>query len=179
MSSLNLIRGGGLAAMVGGVVWITYTLLGLAGGDLEESNPLDILIITAWLLQVVGLVGFHTLQKRNYGRIGRGGFYTFIVGAPTQALGLLLLLAGSEALGEPLIGLGGLGILVGLILYGAATLQARVLPRWCGIALIVSLPVTILLGEYGGIFFGLVWLALGYMLWSQRGAPSEQRSRVR
>jgi hypothetical protein len=42
-------------------------------GDLQESNPLDILIIIAWLLQVVGLVGFHTLQKRNYGRIGRGG----------------------------------------------------------------------------------------------------------
>ena len=108
-----------------------------------------------------------------------GGFYTFIAGAPTQALGLLLVLAGSETLGEPLIGVGGLGIMAGLILYGAATLQARVLPRWCGIALIVALPVTILLGDYGGIFFGLVWLALGYMLWSHRGAPSEQRSRVR
>ena len=70
MSSLNLISGGGLAAMLGGVVWIIYTLLGLAGGDLEESNPLDILIIIAWLLQVVGLVGFHTLQNRYYGRIG-------------------------------------------------------------------------------------------------------------
>ena len=165
--------------MLGGVVWIIYTLLGLAGGDLEESNPLDILIIIAWLVQVIGLVGFHTLQKRNYGRIGRGGFYTFIVGAPTQALGLLLVLAGGEALGELLIGVGGLGIMVGLVLYGAATLQARVLPRWCGIALIVALPVTVLLQDYGGIFFGLVWLALGYMLWSHRGAPSEQSSRVR
>jgi hypothetical protein len=165
--------------MLGGVVWIIYTLLGLAGGDLQESNPLDILIMIAWLLQVVGLVGFHTLQKRNYGRIGRGGFYTFIVGAPTQALGLFLVLAGGAALGELLIGVGGLGIMVGLVLYGAATLQARVLPRWCGIALIVSLPVTILLEDYGGIFFGLVWLALGYMLWSHRGAPSEQRSRLR
>ena len=179
MSSLNLIRGGGLAAMLSGVVWIIYAVLGLAGGDLEESNPLDILIIIAWLLQVVGLVGFHTLQKRTYGRIGHGGFYTFIVGAPTQALGLLLVLAGSETLGEPLIGVGGLGILIGLVLYGAATLQARVLPRWCGIALIVSLPVTILLGDYGGILFGVIWLALGYMLWSQRGTPTESRSRVR
>ena len=69
--------------------------------------------------------------------------------------------------------------MVGLILYGAATLQAKVLPRWCGIAIIVVLPVTILLGDYGGMFFGLVWLALGYMLWSHRGAPSEQRSRAR
>jgi hypothetical protein len=179
VSSLNLIRGGGLAAMLGGVVWIIYTLLGLAGGDLQESNPLDILIIIAWLLQVVGLVGFHTLQNRDYGRIGRGSFYTFIVGAPTQALGLLLVLAGSETFGELLIGVGGLGIMVGLILYGAATLQARVLPRWCGIAIIVALPVTILLGDYGGIFFGLVWLALGYVLYSHRGAPSEQRSRAR
>jgi hypothetical protein len=82
--------------MLGGVVWIIYTLLGLAGGDLQESNPLDILIIIAWLLQVVGLVGFHTLQNRDYGRIGRGSFYTFIVGAPTQALGLLLVLAGRD-----------------------------------------------------------------------------------
>jgi hypothetical protein len=165
--------------MLSGVVWIIYALLGLAGGDLQESNPLDILIIIAWLLQVVGLVGFHTLQERNHGRIGRGGFYTFIVGAPTQALGLLLVLAGSETLGELLIGVGGLGILVGLVLYGTATLQARVLPRWCGIALIVSLPVTIALGDYGGILFGVVWLALGYMLWSQRGTPTEPRSHVR
>jgi hypothetical protein len=164
--------------MLGGVVWIIYALLGLAGGDLEESNPLDILIIIAWLLQVIGLVGFHTLQKRNYGRIGQGGFYTFIVGAPTQALGLLLLLAGSETLSELLIGVGGVGILIGLVLYGAATLQARVLPRWCGIALIVSLPVTILLGAYGGILFGVVWIALGYVLWTQRSTTNERSSRV-
>jgi hypothetical protein len=164
--------------MLSGVVWIIYALLGLAEGDLQESDPLDILIVIAWLLQVVGLVGFHTLQKRNYGRVGRGGFYTFIVGAPTQALGLLLVLAGSETLGGPLIGLGGWGILVGLVLYGAATLQARVLPRWCGIALIVSLPVTILLGNYGGIFFGLVWLALGCVLWTQRSTTTERFSRV-
>ena len=100
------------------------------------------------------------------------------MGAPTQALGLLLLLAGSETLSELLIGVGGVGILIGLVLYGAATLQARVLPRWCGIALIVSLPVTILLGAYGGILFGVVWIALGYVLWTQRSTTNERSSRV-
>ena len=124
-------------------------------------------------------MGATPYRKEITGAPDGGGFYTFIGGAPTQALGVLLVLAGGEALGELLIGVGGLGIMVGLVLYGAATLQARVLPRWCGIALIVSLPVTILLEDYGGIFFGLVWLALGYMLWSHRGASSEQRSRVR
>ncbi len=83
-------------------------------------------------------------------------------------------------------------MLVGFVLYGAATLQARVLPRWCGIAFIVFLPVAILLGGYapilggvastfGGyapIWIGLVWLALGYVLWSHRGAAAEQPSRV-
>ena len=68
--------------------------------------------------------------------------------------------------------------MVGLVLYGAATLQARVLPRWGGIALIVSLPLTILLQDFGGLVFGLVWLALGYVLWSRRGAATEQPSRV-
>lgn len=178
MSSSDLIRWGALAAMVGGAVWIVYALLGLAGANQEISGPLDLFIIVAWLLQVVGLVGFHTLQKGNYGHIGRAGFYTFIVGAPVQSLGLLLVLAGSETLGEPLTVVGGLGILVGLVLYGAATLQARVLPRWCGIALIVSLPLTILLQDYGGLVFGLVWVALGYVLWSRRGQAAEQPSRV-
>jgi hypothetical protein len=179
MSSSDLIRWGALAAMLAGVVWIAYALLGLAGANQEESGPLDILIIIAWLLQVAGLIGFHTLQKENYGRIGRAGFYTFVVGAPAQSLGLLLVLAGSLTLGEILINVGGFGILVGLVLYGAATLQARVLPRWCGIALIVSLPLTILLQDYGGLVFGLVWLALGYVLWSRRAqAAAEQSARV-
>ncbi len=71
-----------------------------------------------------------------------------------------------------------MGVLVGFVLYGAATLQARVLPRWCGVGLIVGLPVTIALENYGTILFGLLWLALGYMLWSRRGAPAEQPSRV-
>lgn len=179
MSSPELIKWGALGAMLAGVVWIAYALLGLAGANQEVSGPLDILIIIAWLLQVVGLVGFHTLQKENYGRIGRAGFYTFIVGAPAQSLGLLLVLAGSGTLGEVLIAVGGLGILVGLVLYGAATMQARVLPRWCGIALIVSLPLTILLQDYGGLVFGPVWLALGYVLWLRRAqATGEQHSRV-
>lgn len=178
MSSSDLIRWGGLAAMVGGVSWLAYGLVSLAGANVGESTPLDLFIVVGWLLQVVGMIGLHTLQKENYGRIGRAGFYTFIVGAPVQALGLLLFLAGSETLGELLTTVGGLGILVGLVLYGAATLQARVLPRWCGIALLVSLPATILLQDYGGIVFGVVWVALGYVLWSNRGAATEHSSRV-
>ena len=53
---------------------------------------------------------------------------------------------GSTAL-EWIIPLGSLAVFVGFILYGAATLQARILPRWCGVGLIIGLPVTAMLGE--------------------------------
>jgi hypothetical protein len=105
MSSLNLIRGR-VGSHVGRSGVDNICPSWPRWGDLEESNPLDILIIIAWLLQMLGLIGFHTLQNRNYGRIGRGLLYVYS-GAPTQALGLLLVLARSETLGELLIGVGG------------------------------------------------------------------------
>ncbi len=87
-------------------------------------------------------------------------------------------MSGSAAL-EWLIPIGSLAVLIGFVLYGVATLQARVLPRWCGVGLIVGLPVTIVLGEiWGFVAFGLLWLALGYTLWSRREATVQQPMRV-
>lgn len=95
-----------------------------------------------------------------------------------QILGLVVLLLGSAAL-EWLIPIGSLAVLVGFVLYGVDTLQARVLPRWCGVGLIIDLPVTIALGEiWGFVVFGLLWLALGYVLWSQREAVVRQSAHV-
>jgi hypothetical protein len=54
-----------------------------------------------------------------------------------------------------------------------------VLPRWYGLALVVALPVTLPLAAYGTTLFGLMLLALGYVLWSQRGTTTAQFSRVR
>jgi len=166
--------------MASGVLFIVYSLLGFAVGKGDEPSPLDILAILAYVLQVVGLLGFHALQGRNYGRIGRAGLYTTI-GAIVlwEFLILTSLLGGGVGL-DWLVPVGVLGTLVGLALYGAATLQARVLPRWCGILFIILMPVGIMLGDYLPIWEGLVWLALGYALWSHsRGAPVEQPSRVR
>ena len=171
MSSSDLIRWGGLAAVMTGVVFIVDGLLGLA---FPGAIWLEATFSAALLLMLVGLAGFHALQKESYGRIGRAGFYTIIVGSLIHVLGSMVILAGSMAL-DLLIVLGNLAALVGFVLYGAATLQARALPRWCGVAFIVALPVTIVLGN---VVFGLVWLALGYVLWSRRGVASEEPSRV-
>ena len=176
MSSSDLIRWGALAAITGGVVWVVYGLLTLA---IRESAVIDALFIIAALCTVGGFVGLHALQKDDYGRIGRGGFWTVVVATLVIVVGLIV---------EPFVVLfvvGTLAVFIGFVLYGAATLQARVLPRWCGIGFIVGPSLFVLgdlLGDFGGIggiLFGLLWLALGYVLWSQRGAAGERPSRVR
>jgi hypothetical protein len=191
MSPLPLVRWGGLAAMLAGVAFMVLVLIPKA----RDGSPFYIfgsvlLFVTVWLLLLVALAGFHALQKEHYGRIGRAGFYTVIVGASAMIVIQLLtwvgVTLGITALVFPdPVGL--LIVMVGLVLYGVATLQARVLPRWCGVGLIVGVPVLIGLSvvseEYGemlgGILFGLLWLALGYVLWSESGAAAEPPARAR
>jgi hypothetical protein len=189
MSSSDLIRWGGFAAMIGGVVWVLAGLLFRAMGP--ESAVTDVLFIIAALCTVGGFVGFHALQKDNYGRIGRGGFWTVVVATLALVVGLLDELLGSTiargiwTVTGLLFALGTLAVFVGFVLYGAASLQARVLPRWCGIVFIVG-PSIFLLGAllgnswepFGGILFGLLWLALGYILLLQRETSLGQPSRV-
>src|SRR5829696_8350666 len=125
MASSDLVRWGGLAAMGAGVLFIVYSLLGVAVGKGDEPGPLDFLALVGYGLQVVGLVGFHALQGRNYGRIGRAGSYTTVGAIVVWAFVLLAsVLRGDEGLGW-LAAIGELGMLVGYVLYGAATLQAR------------------------------------------------------
>jgi hypothetical protein len=180
MASSDLIRWGGLAAMVAGVAYVLEAIVFAVspGGALQS-----VVSLVAVLLTAVGLLGFHALQKEDYGRIGRGGFYTAIVGALVQAVAVLVsLLSGGGYLEGPLAGtlfpIGFLVLMVGLILYGAATLQARVLPRWCGIGFIIFGPIAFVPWEYSVVLAGLVLLALGYVLWSRRGTAAEQPSRV-
>ena len=180
MAQSEWVRWGGLAAMGAGLLAIVYSLLGYAAGKGDEPGPLDILVILAMILEVVGLLGFHALQGRNYGRIGRAGLYTSIGSLVIFEFLLLASLVGGDVGLDWLVAVGVLGLLVGLALYGAATLQAKVLPRWCGILFIIFMPVGILLGDLQPIWGGLGWLALGYALWSHSGSAATQRpSRVR
>ena len=188
MTSSNITRWGGIAAMVGGVFWVVWSLLGRVSFEAAGSPFADALLLLAALLTLAGLMGLHALQGANYGRIGRAGFYTAAGGLLVQALAaLFLLLMSSDAWEVSLQWLvapaGSLIVLVGLVLYGAATLQARVLARWCGLGLIVVPPLAFYMNSrifYGSLaLFGVLWVALGYVLWSRSSTPTEQPSRVR
>ena len=167
MSSSDLVRWGGLAAIAGGVVWVVEGLLLLILA-IPESAVTDGLFSIAALCTVGGFVGFHALQKDDYGRIGRGGLWTVVVATLALVLGLIVSSLGSTALEGPFFPVVTLAVFTGFVLYGAATLQVRVLPRWCGIGFIVGPFLFTILGDFGAILFGLLWLALGYVLWSQR-----------
>jgi len=54
------------------------------------------------------------------------------------------------------------------VLLGISTFRAKVLPRWSGLLLAVyPLLLVVLLGSFGaGTLAGLLWLALGYALWT-------------
>ena len=150
--------------------------VGLISDMLFNFTAMD---LVAALLMVVGLLGLHALQKDNYGRIGRGGFWTVVMASLVQVLGVVVFWLGSAALIWLVFPVAFLAIPVGLIIYGVATLQARVLPRWCGLGLIIIPPITLVLGDkYGSVLLGLLWLALGYLLWSWSGTAAEQPPRV-
>ena len=128
---------------------------------------------------LAGLAGLHArLASGRGGRAaGRGGRPRGPGGGSALGGGGRSRRAGRprrrRALSAGLLGLGLAGLLVGFVLSGVATLMAGLLPRWCGLLLIVCLPlagaVAGVLGEPGGgIALGLVWLALGYVLASRR-----------
>ena len=190
----------GLAAMLGGLAWIgfwslhtlahgpdnpaptTYTVLGHTADDWGT-----LMLRTATIPLIVGLLG---LTHRYGRRLGRLGF----VGAVVALVGLLMLLAAGLGIsGWMLYMLGAAVTSVGLILFGLAALRGGVLPWWRrGLPLLMGgLPPLIdvvrqpgsplleqsdlvgyLLLERYGVVFGVGWLLLGYTLWMVRPSDS-------
>ncbi|MGH3087676.1 MAG: hypothetical protein ACRDSJ_10225 [Rubrobacteraceae bacterium] len=180
MSSSVLIRWGAIALMLSGVAWVVLGLSALLGYLQAIPGREDVvLFVGAMLLLGAGLVGLHTLQKGSYGLLGRVGFYTALAAMAAHIATAVIFLAGNPDFQWLSAWVGTSGMLAGFVLYGVATLRARMLPRWYSLALIVVLPVTLPLAQYGTTLFGLVLLALSYGLWLRRGAATGQPSRVR
>ena len=176
MSSSAWIRWGALAAALAGVLSIVNNYLLLTYPEL--SSLVTVLSAVTSFFVLLGLTGFHALQKEKYGRLGWAAFYTLVAAYVAQILGIAVLLVDQTVWW--LLWIGAVGALVGYVLYGTVTTRVGVLPRWCGEAFIVAYSVGIVLPGYGGILFGLIWLALGYALWSRRNTVTgQQPPRVR
>jgi hypothetical protein len=141
---------------------------------------------------LVWLLGLRALQAPRHGRSGTVGFVAAFVGTallfvltaftPVQMFLAYALDVIDPRTGGVLVTLMFttglfLGWLVGYTLLGVATFRAKVLPRWCGVLLVVQLPLVVFLMTFygtGGLALGLVWLALGYALLSKRDKAAKR-----
>ena|SRR5215218_2218057 len=106
---------------------------------------IEFVLVAAFALTLVAIVGLHALQRGRYGRLEAAGSLLTLLGyAIVLVSAHLTTLAGGEPIYFARL-MGGLAMLIGSALLGVMTLYARVLPWWCGVLLILGFPLDDLL----------------------------------
>jgi hypothetical protein len=184
VASMNLARWGALGALLAGVAWIASFVVSLVAGQgseffgLRSSYLIEGIAGLALAGMLVGLLGLHSRQTTSYGILGTAGFLAALSGTALVLANVALAGVARRGFLDLLLEIGFVGMFLGFVLLGVAILRARELPRWCGVALIIVLPISAALGDYGGgLVSGLVWLALGYALLSESTIDPGRRSR--
>jgi len=127
MSSSDLIRWGGPAAMLGGLLSVVFAFV---GEDSWAHVPLD---AARYAFLMVGIVGIYLYLHRSegFGMLGTVGFYVCVfVFALVAILDLGIIV--NEGVEQTYISLGpvrGPMLLLGLLLFGASLVRAGGLPR--------------------------------------------------
>ena len=85
MSSSNLIRWGGIAALIGGVLYVLTGIMSLFAPQEEVLDSftdylIEVLFVLALVGTLVAIAGLNVLLKERYGRLGAAGFLTAFVG---------------------------------------------------------------------------------------------------
>jgi hypothetical protein len=206
MSYSNLIRFGGLAAMVGGVL---YAGVGLLVGRLAEelvyigNIGYGFIVVSLPLGAMAAIVALYALHRERYGRAGLVLCFTAFLGLALATVALTLgVIATYPISAFPdsawifswLLLLGLLVATVGLVLLGALSVAWQIMPPWCGVALMAGSPLGVLFtmipsealagGSLIGRAFqalgGLLWVVVGYYIFrSAGGGRNERAARVR
>lgn len=206
MKRTGLIRLGGLVAMVGGLASTTLGILYILqarGATLDSTekalqkghyeNPVAMMLLVGVL---VALVALHLIQRGHYGRWGALTSVAALAGVAMVAVGGLAgeLFPATAPVDIPLLIGGVLAASVGIVGLGIVTINAKVLPRWCGIALIAGSPpgvstlfmfstlfvmTGIVPGEIGWALAGIPWMLVGYAIFRAGSAQQQRPSRIR
>lgn len=188
--SSRIVWWGGVAAILAGV------LLAVKGGAIILSDADPSFVPLATLLFAFGMVGLHAGLREGGGPLGALGLllaWATFVASVVNLIGLALPIPTPGDPDAPTLlqityMVAFLGILLGLLVLGVATLRARVMPApWLGAPLAVGVlwfPLQgvgfVISDGVGLVLGGLAWAFLGYVLWAQSGAPAQQPSpRVR
>ena len=202
MPSLNhFVRWSGLAAMLGGALWVVGTIIHAskprgciaeecAFRPMRESGALvGILTLLSVVLLAVGAAGLVVLVRRSghFGKAGKAGIFVGAVGAALLVAATLIqavFFGGDFPLMPHFVVPGLLALVGGFLLVGIAILRAGVLPRWVAVLIVVGALAMLGANEQTArvllmIPFGVAWVAVGYALWSGNGEPVRQPQRVR
>jgi hypothetical protein len=194
MSSSNLVRWGGIAAVVAGLVWIVLVLFSPQDASdvlFFSGSSGKVIFIVALLSQVTAIAGLYVLQRGRNGQFGAVGALVAFVGFAIELIFVVVVsLGGGEGGGMVslvlalLLALGVIVSFVGLALLGIAILRMRTLPSWFGVLLIVGLPAAVILAIVLGalaswVAYGIFWLLVGYVLLSSSSTWVKRPTRTR
>ena len=162
----------GTAASGSALTGLLFLVLSVVSLMTDPVPSLDLLFAAAWLCALIPVWQLHTAYAGRGGVMSKIGAVMLTLGAAANAVGLVVRVAGSDALFWLVLPVGGLLIFLGLAAFALATWRAHVLPRWCGLAMAAALPLTFLTsiwfpikgdgaGDYPGVFVvAALWLAL-------------------
>jgi hypothetical protein len=206
MSYSNLIRLGGLAAMVGGVLYAGVSLLvGRLAEELVYIGNIGygFIVVSLPLGAMAAILALYGLHRERYGRAGLVLCLTAFLGLALATVALTLgVIATNPISAFPdsawifswLLLLGLLVATLGLVLLGALSVAWQILPPWYGVTLMAGSPLGVLLtmvpsealagGSLIGRAFqalgGLLWVVVGYYIFrSAGGGRTERPARVR
>lgn len=184
----KVIRWLGLFAILGGICRALMTPFELAWG---MDNTIALLIggITGSVFIILGTAGIYLYQAEKTGILGFIGFILTSLGNIIVCSMVVVTLFVKTAIMQPqlleqdlpgpigsirLIML--IGVSVGYILLGVVTLRAKMLPSWAAVLMIlfVVLPFIPFTGDYLAAVWGLIYIGLGWAVWSKSNVSENQ-----
>lgn len=171
MSKASLIRLGGIAAIVAGI------LRGVASfiPDTPPDLALQLLYFSTDLLILVGIIALYGIRHNETGKFGLWGFLIAIIG--------ILVIRSSKAItGVDLYPAGALIFSLGLSILGISLWLANILPSWVVGLWVLSIlagvivyfvPSLNLPFALAGLMFAVGFAAAGTRLWSAASAAED------
>ncbi len=164
MSSTNLIRWGGLAAIIAGIMRGVNSFLPSS----LPSVTLELLYLLTDIFIILGMIGLYGFQHQESKLWGFWGFLLAIIGIGVIRTGTIS--------GVKMYAIGASIFVVGLSLFAIGSWIAHKLPRWIAVVWILStiigfvgyfLPVFSLLFVVSGVLFGVGFAGAGFQAWSK------------